>query len=59
MNQLKNLIKELSLIVGEYHVLHKEVDLALYDCDAETLDVARPDLVVLPANTEEVAAVVK
>lgn len=59
MDQLKHLIKELSLIVGDYHVLHKDVDLALYDCDAETLDVARPDLVVLPANTEEVAAVVK
>lgn len=59
MDQLKNLIKELALIVGEYHVLHKDVDLALYDCDAETLDVARPDLVVLPANTQEVAAVVK
>jgi glycolate oxidase subunit GlcD len=59
VENLKQVIAELSQIVGEYHVLHKDVDLALYDCDAETLDVARPDLVVLPATSEEVAAVIK
>ena len=40
-------------------MLHQATDLALYDCDAETLDVARPDIVVLPASTEEVSEVIK
>lgn len=55
---MKELIAELQRIVGERYVLHKQTDLALYECDAETLDLARPDLVVLPGNTEQVAAVV-
>lgn len=45
--------------MGEYHVLHSKTDLALYDCDAETLDVAAPDLVVLPGSTQEVSEVIK
>jgi len=53
------LIEELIGVVGADYVLHERVDLAVYECDAETLDVARPDLVVLPASTEEVAAVVR
>lgn len=46
-------------IVGDYHVLTGELDLALYESDAETLDMARPDIVVLPDSTEELAAVIK
>jgi glycolate oxidase subunit GlcD len=53
------LIAELVAVVGERNVLSHPVDLAVYESDAETLDAALPDLVVLPANTEEVAAVVK
>lgn len=59
MTEYKQLAEELAKIVGEYHVLSAAVDLALYESDAETLDTARPDLVVLPANTEELAAVIK
>ena len=59
MTELKQLIDELAKIVGEYHVLSSAVDLALYETDAETLDTARPDLVVLPATTEELSALVK
>lgn len=44
-------------IVGDNYVLSSPVDLAVYECDAETLDIAPPDLVVLPKSTEEVAAV--
>ncbi len=40
-------------------MLSHPVDLSVYECDAETLDVAAPDLVVLPGSTAEVAAVVK
>lgn len=46
-------------IVGENNVLEQGIDLALYACDGETLDSARPDLVVLPGNTQEVQAVVQ
>lgn len=44
-------------IVGDKYVLSSRVDLAVYECDGLTLDVASPDLVVLPKSTEEVAAV--
>lgn len=53
------LASRLKSIVGPDHVLTDRVDLAVYECDAETLDVARPDIVVLPASTDEVASVVK
>jgi glycolate oxidase subunit GlcD len=58
LNQAK-LEDELKKIVGEQNVLSDEVDLSVYECDAETFDIARPDLVVLPGSSEEVAAVVK
>ena len=57
--KLNQLSTALSRIVGDYYVLSSDTDLALYDSDAETLDQARPDLVVLPGNTGEVSAVVK
>ncbi|MDX1987589.1 MAG: FAD-linked oxidase C-terminal domain-containing protein [Candidatus Obscuribacter sp.] len=53
------LLDDLKAIVGAENVLTDAFDLSLYDADAETLDTASPDLVVLPASTEEVAAVVK
>ncbi len=52
-------ISKLIAIVGRDYVLDDKVDIGLYDCDAETLDKAAPDLVVLPATTEQVAAVIK
>lgn len=51
--------RKLKAIVGEDHVLSAPEDLLVYECDAETLDTALPDLVVLPGCTEEVSAVVK
>ena len=59
MDELKQLEAELARIVGEYHVLSSPVDLALYESDAETLDMARPDLVVLPGSAEELSEVIK
>lgn len=59
MNEYKQLAAELARVVGDYYVLSSDVDLALYENDAETLDLARPDLVVLPGSTEEVSEVVK
>lgn len=57
--QYKQLEAELKSVVGNEYVLSAPVDLALYDCDGETLDRAIPDLVVIPANTEEVQSVVR
>ncbi|MBZ0185612.1 MAG: FAD-binding oxidoreductase, partial [Candidatus Obscuribacterales bacterium] len=57
-NQLQEIIDALQEIVGDNYVLTQPEDLAVYECDAETLDTALPDLVVLPGSTDEVAAVV-
>lgn len=51
-------MRELSAIVGEEYVLTSLVDLSVYETDGETLDTAIPDIVVLPASTEEVRRVV-
>ena len=59
VENLQMLIEELVEIVGEEYVLHQIEDLAVYECDAETLDLALPDLVVLPNSTEEVSKVMK
>ncbi len=59
MEVLKPLIEKLVAIVGADYVLTDKTDIGLYDSDAETLDKAAPDIVVLPASTEQVAAVVK
>ena len=56
--QLNALIAELKAIVGPAYVLSSRVDLSVYECDAETLDISPPDIVVLPASTEQVAAVI-
>jgi glycolate oxidase subunit GlcD len=51
--------RELVRALGREYVLSSPIDLAVYECDGETLDAAIPDLVVLPASTEEVQTVVK
>lgn len=56
---MRELESELKRLVGDDYVLSNPVDLAVYECDGETLDIARPDLVVLPATTEEVQSVVR
>src|SRR5262245_53893539 len=59
-NQKINQVEaELVGVVGRNYVLSSPVDLSVYECDGETLDVARPDLVVLPASTQEVISVVR
>src|SRR5262250_2099304 len=52
------LVRELSTLLGARYVLHTPYDLMLYEYDA-SIDRSTPDIVVLPASTEEVAAIVK
>lgn len=52
------LVKELEAIVGPRAVLSSPYDLMLYEYDA-SIDRARPDVVVFPASTSEVSAIVK
>src|SRR2546427_12307300 len=51
-------VSELSALLGVRYVLHRPYDLMLYEYDA-SIDRSTPDIVVLPASTEEVAAIVK
>jgi glycolate oxidase len=46
-------------IVGPRHVIHDPAELRTYESDALTSFRAQPALVVLPASTEEVVAVMK
>jgi glycolate oxidase len=52
------LVRDLQRAVGAEHVLHAPEDLVAHEYDA-TIDRARPDVVVFPATTEEVAAAVR
>ena len=54
--EAKELIDRLKEIVDPEFVLSSEMDLALYSYDA-SLEKAVPDVVVLPASTEEVARI--
>jgi glycolate oxidase len=51
-------VRELSHLLGARYVLHLPYDLMLYEYDA-SIDRGRPDIVVLPATTEEIASIVK
>src|SRR5512137_605288 len=52
------MVSELSTLLGARYVLHTPYDLMLYEYDA-SIDRSTPDVVVLPASTEDVAAIVK
>src|SRR5947209_5089773 len=56
--QKAELVRELCVLLGERHVLSTPYDLMWYEYDA-AMDRGTPDVVVLPATTEEVAEVVK
>ncbi|HLZ63473.1 MAG TPA: FAD-linked oxidase C-terminal domain-containing protein [Ktedonosporobacter sp.] len=51
-------VRELCLLLGDRHVLHSPYDLTLYEYDA-SIDRGTPDIVVLPASSQEVAGIVK
>src|SRR5438067_9604574 len=51
-------VHELSASLGAKYVLHTPYDLMLYEYDA-SIDRSSPDIVVLPASTGDVVAIVK
>ncbi len=53
------LIADLQRAISARAVLHRAEDLMLYEYDGSALDMAEPDIVVVPASTAEVAAVVR
>ncbi len=53
-----SVVQELSDRIGARYVLYTPYDLMLYEYDA-SIDRSTPEIVVLPASTEEVAAIVK
>ena len=53
------IVKKLIRLLGRDAVLNAPEVLATYECDACVLMTGRPELVVLPANTLQVAQVVK
>ncbi len=54
----QQLVREFEQLLGPKSVLHKDIDLALYEYDG-ALDRGRPDLVVFPRTTEDVAQIVR
>lgn len=53
-----SLVRELQAVIGKKWVLHAPEDLLVYEYDG-TIERARPDAVVLPDSTEQVAAAVR
>lgn len=56
---IRALIRPLKRIAGDRFVLDAPEELLVYECDGCTLVKTRPEVVVIPADTAEVAAVVK
>jgi glycolate oxidase len=52
------IVEQLGTIVGARYVLHSTYDLMMYEYDA-SIERGKPDIVVLPASAEEIAAIVK
>ena len=55
----ESVIAEMREVVGAENVLSDPEQLVVYECDAYTLEKKLPGAVVLPANTAEVAQIVK
>ena len=53
------LVSDLRATLGRENVLSAPSELAVYDCDAFTIERRRPDAVVLPRSTRQVAEAVK
>ncbi len=58
-SRVPELLAEMRRIVGPEGVLTERADLAVYECDGFTVEKNRPDCVVFPTSTGQVAEVVK
>ena len=58
-SRVPELLAEMRRVVGPEGVLTERADLAVYECDGFTVEKNRPDCVVFPTTTEQVAEVVK
>ncbi len=56
---VSSLVKDLRRQLGRENVLSARSELAVYECDGYTIEKSRPDAVVFPQSTEQVAAVVR
>jgi len=56
--QKAEVVSKLSALLGVRHVLHSPYDLTMYEYDA-SIDRGQPDIVVLPASSQEIAQIVK
>jgi glycolate oxidase len=59
MSMPGNLVEEIFAIVGAEGIVLRDEERMVYECDGYTLERSRPELVVLPRSTREVAAVVR
>jgi glycolate oxidase len=53
------LVDRLRSIVGPAGLIHSPAELLVYECDGYTIEKNRPEVVVFPAGTEQVVAIVK
>ena len=53
------LVKRLTEIVGRERLISSPGELLVYECDGFTIEKNRPDVVVFPTSTEEVAKIVR
>ena len=51
--------EQLRAIVGPQALLTAPSDLLVYECDGFTIEKNKPDVVVFPTSTEQVARIVK
>ncbi|ADN49924.1 FAD-binding oxidoreductase [Vulcanisaeta distributa] len=59
MGITKDIITELERIVGSNNIITDDVELTVYEADGSFVYTAKPDVVVFPRSTEEVAKVVR
>ncbi|MEY2847028.1 MAG: hypothetical protein RL076_2574, partial [Chloroflexota bacterium] len=57
--EYQQLVADLSAAIGTRYVLWRPEELMMYEYDGSALDLARPDIVVVPHSTAEVAACVR
>ncbi len=55
----RDLVRELTQLLGRGKVISDYEELLVYECDGLTINKALPEVVVLPESTEEVEAIVR